>query len=251
MPNSKTVRKAALSGIGAALLAVGSSAFAHTTILSQATEGTTADNALKIGHGCTTPAGFMIPVIAQSVVFPTDSPVVTASDGSAVANLSDVIVQGSVAGLLSPIQSRDIFQSQQLKGDALGNKIGWSSTRGSLTPFFVGRVPFQFAPPNFVATSCAKRLLIKVAIADICVREIGGGLDEGKLNLWVPDNGSHYAAAAAANNIDGLGAPATLTVNRNLAANPLPSGCGAGIDVTVTPSAADVDAHLPIPGYWE
>ena len=26
--------------------------------------------------------------------------------------------------------------------------------------------------------------------------------------------------------------------------------CGAGIEVTVTPSDANIDAHLGIPGYW-
>src|ERR1700720_1330999 len=131
MPNLKTIRKAALV-IGAALFVVGSTAFAHTTILNQMTEGTTADNALKIGHGCFTPAGYGLPGGAQSAVFPTVNPQLTTSDGAAIANLSDVIVQGSIAGLLSPIQNRDIFQQQQLKLDALGNKIGFSGTKGSL-----------------------------------------------------------------------------------------------------------------------
>ena len=53
-----------------------------------------------------------------------------------------------------------------------------------------------------------------------------------------------------AQDIDGIGAPATLTINRNLATNPLPASCGAGIDVTMTPSAADITANLPIPGVW-
>jgi hypothetical protein len=51
--------------------------------------------------------------------------------------------------------------------------------------------------------------------------------------------------------VDGVGSPATLTVNRNLVTNPLSASCGAGIDVTVTPNPADVDANLPIPEYWE
>ncbi len=246
MPNLKLMRMAA-SVIGAAsLLSVGSAAFAHTEILNPMTEGTTADNAVTIGHGC---EDFGIGVTAQSVVFPTVNPQVTASDGSAIADLSQVIVQGSLAGLLSPIQSRDIFQAQQLKLDALGNKIGFSGTRGNLTVAWEGRVPFQFAPPKFVATSCAARLLIQIAIADICIRGIG----EGIANLWIPDNGSHYAAVANSygSDSDALGAPATLIINRNLTSNPLPPACGAGMDVTVTPSPDDVDGNLPIPGYWE
>jgi hypothetical protein len=129
---------------------------------------------------------------------------------------------------------------------------GWSGTGGSLDVDSLGRVAFQFAAPKFVATSCARRLLVRIAIADVCL--VGAGLADsvkpGKLNLWIPDNGNPFAVAGAAQGIDGIGAPATLTINRNVAANPLPASCGAGIDVTVTPSAADVTTNLPIPGVW-
>jgi hypothetical protein len=246
MLNLKTFRMTALAFGVASLLAAGA-AFAHTEILNPMTEGVTADNAITIGHGC---EDFGIGVTAESVVFPTVNPQVTASDGSAIADLSQIIVQGSITGLLSTIQNRDIFQQQQLKLDALGNKIGFSGTRGNLTVAWEGRVPFQFAPPKFVATSCAARLLIQVAVADICIR----GFEEGIANLWIPDNGSNYAAVAASTystDSDSVGAPATLIINRNLATNSLPAACGSGIDVIVTPSPEDVDGNLPIPGYWE
>jgi len=227
-------------------------AFAHTTVRSQATESVTEDNALKIGHGCTTPEGARIPMIAQSVVFPSAAPELSTSDGSPVASLDAVIEQGTVAGLVRAIQDKGVFRAQQVKRDALGNMTGFSGTSGSLDVDVLGRVPFQFAAPKFVATSCARRLLVKVAIADVCL--LGAGLadsvKQGKVNLWIPDNGSAFAVAGKAQNIDGIGAPATLTINRNVAANPLPSSCGAGIDVTVTPSAADVTVNLPIPGVW-
>jgi hypothetical protein len=243
-----SIRRVAV--LAAATAFASATAVAHTTIRDQATEGKTADNALKIGHGCTTATGDKLPVIEQSVVFPTVSPVITASDGSVIAALNQVIVQGGLNGLVAPIQDRSVFEAQQVKYDALGNKIGFSATFGLLATDQLGRVPFQFTSPSFVATSCAKRLLVKVAIADVCVH---GALDNpraGALNLWVPNNGSKYSNAAAAQSIDGLGSPATLTVNRDLTANPLPPACGAGIDVTLTPSAADVDANLPIPGYF-
>src|ERR1044071_7580350 len=83
---------------GAALVVVMSMASAHTTIRSQATEGVSEDNALKISHTCETADGSHIPVIAQSVVFPTLNPVVTVSDGSTLADLTQVIEQGSLAG---------------------------------------------------------------------------------------------------------------------------------------------------------
>jgi hypothetical protein len=42
-----------------------------------------------------------------------------------------------------------------------------------------------------------------------------------------------------------------LTVNRNLAENPLDPSCGAGFEVTATPSAQQIDRDLPIPGVWK
>ena len=225
-------------------------ATAHTTVRSQATEGVTADNALRIGHGCTAPGGEPIPVIAQSTVFPTVNPVLTSSDGSAVGGLDAVIAEGTLAARVRGLQDRSVFASQETKRDALGNAVGWSAFDGVLDTMLAGRSPFQFAGPNFVASSCAKRLLVKVAIADICSRAPADTVASGKVNLWIPDNGSQYATLGKAQGIDGIGEPATLIVNRNLAANPLPPVCGDGVDVTVTPSAVDVDANLGIPGVW-
>lgn len=224
-----------------------SSALAHTTIKLQQTEGVRDDNALRIGHGCEDDRD----VIAQSVVFPTDAPVLTLADPNAVVPaLADVIAQGSLAGLAQSIQDRSIFEMQTEIVDENGNVLGFQARKGRLAHNLVGRVPFQFTPPNFVAASCAKRLLIKVAIADICSAK-KPQLDPTKVVLWIPDNGSAIAVAALAGGVEGIGDAATLTVNRDLLANPLPEGCGDGFDVTVTPSAAQIDRDLPIPKYWQ
>lgn len=226
-------------------------AWAHTTIRSQATESVTEDNAIRIGHGCETSSGDMRPVIANSVVFPTVAPILTASDGSAVASLAAVIEQGTLAGLVRGVQDRSIFQQQAMKRDANGNAIGFHSTYGMLDTNFQGRVPFQFVGPKFVANSCAKRLLVKIAIADVCIRGTTDGARAGKVNMWIPANGSSYATQGQQYGVDGVGSAATLTVNRNLTTNPLPASCGAGIDVTVEPNPVDVDTNLPIPGFWQ
>jgi hypothetical protein len=227
-------------------------AVAHTTIRSQATESVTEDNAIRIGHTCETPDGSHIPVIAQSVVFPSAAPELSTSDGSPVSGLAAVIEQGTIAGLPRAIQDRSVFRSQQVKRDSLNNMIGFSGTNGALGVDALGRIAFQFTAPKFVATSCAKRLLVKVAIADVCLlgASITDSVKAGKVNLWIPDNGSQYATLGKAENVDGIGSPATLTVNRNLTTNPLLPACGAGMDVTVTPSAADLTSNLPIPGVW-
>jgi hypothetical protein len=205
-----------------------------------------ADNALRIGHGCEGDRA----VIAQSVVFPTDAPEITASDPSVViGDLGEVIAQGSIAGLVRLIQSRDIFAIQSAKRDANGNTIGFASQLGWLDPHLVGRVPFDATAPSFLPESCATALRVEVAIADICGLR-PPTIQPEKVNLWIPDNGSQLATVGAANGIDGVGAPARWTIHRNLATNPLPAGCGAGYVVTVTPSPEQVDRDLPIGFYW-
>lgn len=242
---SKMISKVAASAITLGVLAV-APAGAHTTVKAQATEGVRDDNALRIGHGCEGDR----PITAQSVVFPTDLPELTASDPSAVVNdLSEVIVQGSLAGLAQSIQDRSVFGLQDETVDANGNVVGFHARRGSLSPNLVGRVPFQFSAPTFVAESCARRLLIEIAIADICSTK-QPILELHKVNLWIPDNGSRFASLGLAAGVEGIGGAATLIVNRNTTTNPLPVDCGEGFDVTVTPSAEQVDRDLPIPAYW-
>ncbi len=251
MPIGHHARQFLLAAITAGLYLHGSTSIAHTTFKSQAYEGKTDDNALKIGHGCEVSPGVNIPVIAQSVVFPMVRPELSASDTSTVNSLGDVIVQGTLAGLFDSIQDRSIFLTQGEKQNAAGNATGFWSKNGKLGVHFRGRVPFQFTAPTFVAASCAKRLLVKAAVADIC-DVTAPTVAAGKVNLWIPDNGSQYANDGKAAGVDGVGAAPTLTVNRDLVTNPFanPAACGAGIDVTVTPAATEVDSRLQIPGYW-
>ncbi len=219
---------------------------AHTSVKSPATEGVRDDNAIRIGHGCEGER----PVVAQSIVFPTDTPEIAASDPNVVVgDLSEVVLQGSLAGLAQSIQDRSIFGYQDEIVDANGNVVGFQARKGSLSPKLVGRVPFQFSAPRFVAESCARRLLVEIAVADICSAQ-QPILDPHKVNLWIPDNGSLFALDGRAAGVEGIGAPATLIVQRNLATNPLAEQCGAGFDVTVTPSAAQIDRDLPIRYYW-
>lgn len=227
---------------------INNAAFAHDEIKSQALEGTANDNAITIAHTCEVQSK---PIVAQSVVFPGDSPELSASDGSTVNDLSEVIDQGGIAGLVDLIQDKNIFQVQKEKTDALGNVTGFYGKSGLLANELQGRVPFAFTAPNFVATSCVKKLNIEVAIADICVLS-KPTIQAAKVNLWIPANGSQYAIKGAAAGVDGVGEPVVMQVNRDLNTNPFDpaSNCGSGIDVTVTPSATDVDTNLSIPGLW-
>lgn len=261
MLTANNFKKLALSSLMAALCGTSLGVLAHTTVRDQATEGTTSYNALQIGHTCAVetnkvgadgnPITKQIPIIAQSVVFPTMNPIVTRPDPNDATktipvNLSDVISDATgLAGKADLVQDKNIFASQNEVYDSTGtNLIGFNATRGNLQTNLRGLVPFRFTPPTFVASDanhCAKRLLVKIAIADICKKTFPP--KPGTANLWIPGVTTTFTHA----DIDGVGAPATLTINRKNALDP---ACGEGYDVTVTPSSEDVDAHLPIKGYW-
>lgn len=211
-------------------------AHAHTTVQVQAAEGTTTYNNLVIGHGCTLANGTKLPVIAQSVVFPTVNPRYTVT-GTLTGNPAVVSI-ASFANVPQLIQSRDIFTRQKEKTNATGQVIGFESTEGSLGVDLHGLVPFRTAGVTFPADSCATRLVVQIAIADICEKN-------GAKNLWIPAVTSKYSDPT----VDGIGAPASLTINRDLTKNPLAASCGAGYTFTVTPSNEDVDANLKIDGW--
>lgn len=227
--------KAPFITLAIALLCV-AQAQAHTTIQNQAAEGTTTYNNLVIGHGCTLPGGTRLPVIAQSVVFPTVNPKYTYT-GTFSGNPAVVSIT-TFANVPQLIQNRDIFSKQREKKNAAGNVIGFEGTEGSLDPDLHGLVPFRTAGVSFPADSCATRLVVQVAVADICQKF-------GAKNLWIPSVTAKYADPT----VDGIGSPANLTFNRDLTKNPLRSSCGAGYTLTVTPSAEDIDANLPLDGY--
>lgn len=229
--------RSTLSVLAAAgLLIAGLAAQAHTTLQVQAAEGTTTYNNLVIGHGCTLADGSKLPVIAQSVVFPTVNPKYTVT-GTMAGNPAVVSIT-TFANVPQLIQNRDIFSRQKEKTNAAGNVIGFESTEGALDPTLHGLVPFRTAGITFPADSCATRLIVQVAVADICQKN-------GAKNLWIPAVTAKYADPT----VDGIGSPASLTINRDLTKNPLPASCGAGYVFTVTPSNEDIDANLKLDGY--
>lgn len=233
------IKQWVLASAVAMIGAVSQSAMAHTVIQSQVTEATTTYNNLVIGHGCTLTDGSKIPVIAQSVVFPTLNPLAKISAGT-FAGSADVFEITSFANIPKLIQSRDIFSKQVVKTDAKGNVIGFTSTEGSLDVNAIGLVPFRTAGINFKPASCIKKLLVQVAIADVCQKG-------GAANLWIPSVTPHFPNP----NVDGIGAAPSLIFNRDMNKNPFlaASNCGDGYELTISPSPQDVDANLPVPGY--
>ncbi len=273
MLNKHTIRNLAFCSLATALFGAGQNAFAHTSVKDQATEGVSSYNALQIGHTCELENGRKIPVIAQSVVFPTASPTVTqslvtnAKASPATTQVTPTTLDAEItdplglAGKADLVQDKNIFKRQNEVYDGNGNLIGFNGTQGNLQTNLRGLVPFRISTPVpfFKATSCAKRMVVKIAVADICKKTFPP--KPGTANLWMPSTTGKFTDSS----IDGVGAAAALTINRDTTKNPLPAGCPiddgapldkttklpiAGYDLIVTPTPEDIDAHLPIKGYW-
>jgi len=231
----------------ALLIALSSAVQADTTVRDQATEGRSSFHALVIGHGCEEPQqAKTAPVTAQSMILPTLKPVITRNDTGELLQWTDVIEDEAgtgLAGRVELIQDRNIFKAQYPIRDEIGNTLGFYATGGTLQVDALGMVPFRFAAVSFVPSSCARRLLIRLAVAEVCSMTFPPR--PGTANLWIPATTTRFRNPML------IGNPATLIVNRDLVANPLPTSanCNGGFDVNVAPSAADVDKYLPFKGW--
>jgi hypothetical protein len=256
-------QKIVICSLATALLGFGQNAAAHTSIQNKVNDSSTTYNNIVIGHTCTTTASKKIPVVAQSVVFPTVNPVLTTGTGAGTVSsltVGDIITStAALANVPQLIQSNDIFSRQSEKTDSSSNVIGFNSYKGSLGNTLHGLVPFRTAGITFKSSansntdSCVTKLTVKVAIADICKNTFPP--KEGTANLWIPNVTTKFpnAVDGTDNGTPGerLGSPASLVINRDLTTNPLDSSCNdTGLEVTVWPSDEDIDANLAIPGVW-
>ena len=231
------LNKAVMPFLILTFLSMQNGAMAHTEIRNQATEGQLSRNAVEIGHDCEAKD---LPVIAQSLIIPTLNAKVTRSDGTATT-LSSEITVGSLEGFIDLPQNKDIFKKETLIRNANGNTIGYYATQGSLQTDLKGVIPINFAPVFFQPTSCAKRLVIQIPIADICKKKFPPKNEWA--NVWIPNATTKFTDTGN----DGMGSPAELTIARDLTSNPLP--CGTPYDVTVAPSNEDIDNNLPFKGW--
>jgi hypothetical protein len=243
MSKSTTFKKLAVCVMITGLLTASQLATAHTSLqVSTINENTATYNNVVIGHGCA-PEGSTItsnPVIAQSVVFPdgVDS-IITRSDGAPAASILEFVTSWTNFG--SKIKSSDIFKKEGLKlANGSSAIIGFYGTDGDLPGVgYLGLTPFRTAKVVIVPASCAKSVTFQAAVADIC-KVNKDNLGTGLANTWMPaGTGSMFDGL----NLDGYGTAPTLKVVRT---SVLPANCGAGFDVTVTPSGAQINRDLPI-----
>lgn len=173
---------------------------------------------------------------------------------------------------ISVLSVGNIFTNTIPIADSNGNLRGWQSWAGpkpfngphllesakkedgsdinttGLAPFRVNK--FQFAP-----ASCAKKLVVRVAVANWC----GKGAKAAKspadnVDVWIGSQTTKFSDQATMPNAAATGSDRGaifwpgLTINRDLVNNPLPNTCtNADYDtVYIEPAAADIDNLLPI-----
>lgn len=193
------------------------------------------------------------------------------------------------SGIGALVRATSPWPSSENKLDALGNKSGFWAGGIAYDQTVATAIPVAFfsAAVKIVPASCARSVTFYLAIADVCDvtakspnigdeqvelwspipnftgvpgQPFGAGVADEKRNIPVGPKFSNYdgwengdkvgmgAATAIAGN--GWGSPATLKVNRDLVANPLPAGCtgngGKGDDVHVYPTAEQINKELPV-----
>lgn len=246
-------------------------------------------NQVVISHGCPdiAPGTQRQPTYGTSVVFPNAvsySPVIGINSGSGTVYTTKPASDfySPLTGIGQIIRTGGPWRPHNNKADPLGNVDGfWAGgdyyDQTMSTPV---NVPFYTHAMTINSKSCARSVTFELAIADFCTVSVPSATaKDHEVLYWSPIPnftgvpGSPFGTPAgdparkipvgsayskydgyqdAAHTIpgDGWGSPATLTVTRNVAKNPLPAGCqgngGAGDDVYVYPSADQINKEIPV-----
>ncbi|GAB6140750.1 hypothetical protein JCM14076_14790 [Methylosoma difficile] len=266
--------KKSLTTLAIVTCALSQGVFAHTGVKDTITAGTsTIYNAFTATHGCASNvggegSGTSQDLVGASVVFPNGagSPVNkidSAGNTIEAIDLSTVLAGGVTGGVWTGMGPRAIFPSlfnnQKAVFDAAGNLRGFYTYGGSKQggTSVVGLIPFRMSAVQFKADAsgainCAKSLKVRMAVANWCKRGAVNDAADDRADFWIghmttkfndPETMPYNATDVAA----GKFYWPTMTINRDLTAQPLDASCGAGFDVAIEPSDADIDAYLPIP----
>jgi len=276
--SAKALKIAALGVSAATMIVATQEASAHASILNTVNSGnaigSTSFSRIGVNHACngTTP---ITPVVAQSVVIPTLSPVIsvapvtgntagtyvkqTTSPANTVGNYLFTTAAGTtpvttLANRFQLVQNKNVFTTSIEQRDSTGtNVIGWVSTKGSLQINEHGEVPFRFSNVFFGANSCVHDVVVQIAVADICkinsfpLSSASLSTTQG-VNLWIDNTlgGSPSFPAAAIENGAGT---TNMVINRDPVTDPYPASCaGAPIVTAATSLAATVQANV-VTGY--
>lgn len=213
---------------------------------SSAAHGTTS-TAVNIPHGCGDNAVignvFFLPDTNANPVIQTSADNFTTVETPEGASALDYIVN---APFIRLIKSRDVYQMVEFINDPLGNPIGFWAGDGELPAHnWVAQLPINITAVAIQPASCATEVVFVPAIANICklssLAEIDGkNADDPNIDFWTaPDIGTPYDSP-------NWSYPATFTIERDLANNPLPANCGDGIAARIIPSAAQLNRDMPV-----
>lgn len=164
-------------------------------------------------------------------------------------------------------------EAKALRGYAVYN--GPTKYDGQVAPLLedvvstVGLSPWSHTIPKFVSTSCAKSLVVRVAVANWCLKGTKNNNNPDRMDAWV---GSYTSSqifnmtanpeimpnskdkiAASINLVDGkpyLDFWPSFKVNRDTVNNPFLDACtdsAKQYDVVIEPTGTDIDKYLNIP----
>ncbi len=220
------------------LLGASQSALSHTRLeIPTVSEGVRVTNNVVIGHSC----GEGKQTIASTVVFPDGVDSIVKVNGAQSSDTIDSYVS-NYGNLYQKILDHSVFQFEDEKKDADGNVVGFWVKGGKMPEGYTVYLPFRAGAMLIEPTSCARSVKVVLGIADICKFTPISGFKDGVLETWTPAVGSNYDGVG----LGGFDSPATLTVTRDLANNPLEAACGDGVDVEIIPSAAQLNRDMPI-----
>jgi len=271
-----------LSAAAAISMAV-PSVMAHTGIRDAVNEGVVSQNAVNITHGCVSgedsSGAVSKDVIALSVMFPNAADPKLAiikkmhpTSGAEIGALDDL--SGHIVGVLPGVGFTNLglntvqpsiwpnfiryidnktligrYNTPLKRGFATHNgnpfpsaPIWYSDTSGQAW------APFTVGPISFEKESCALSLLVRVATANWCLRGQANNSDGSRADIWIghaTPKFNDFSTLPFPN--DGRSYWPTMRVLRDLTKNPLPTGCGVGYNLSIQPTAEDIDAWLPIP----
>ena len=194
-----------------------------------------------ISHGCRNPVTGTADIDTQAtvLVFPDGvNSTITVDGVESDQTLIDFVTNWG--NPVQKIQSKDVFTIEEEIKDPLGNVLGYWAAGGGLKGGLTGLIPFRTSGVVIESTSCAKTVKFIVAIADICKLTSVSGFNDADVMLWTPAVGSMFDGTE---DLNGYNSPASLTVNRTSA---LPEACGEGVDVVVTPSAAQLNRDMTV-----
>lgn len=246
-------------------LVISTDVIAHTTIVKKNTpdgyatrselEGSSGVlNFLSIPHGCAAPGSAAAqPVRAQSVVFPNGEFVAAVRGDNAELLVLSEEIEGNAIMSPKPVQDYNIYKKINVKngrvplfvshGEKTTDVRAFHYTEGRLETYLLGLVPFRSSFPKFKSASCANSLRINIAIANYCTHSARRG---NRADIWI----GHLTKRFDDPGVVSVDFWPYINVIRDLENNPLPSDCGKGYEIIVTPSDQTIDQYLPIPGFW-